>query len=317
MNSYLRVLGYGIQGFRRNLWLSVIAIITMTLTLLTITAFTVGDIVANKKYQEYSQEKIDYTIFTTDTASDQDVESLFEQVKVRPEVLSAAFTTKEDARKQFEETNRNVPALQGIITDDNNPLPRSITAYFRDPNSIASFNQFITADKFKDIVENTSYKNNADSIENYLHFTKVLRIFGLFFTAFFILIAVLVILNTIRLAIFSRRTEIEVMRLVGATQRYIRGPFIVEGMLFAIISALLTCLLTWLILVQIDALVVQQTVRTGLSDQIAQLFTSTLESGGGSSLNSLLFYLFVIQHLSGAVLGTVCSLLAVRRYLKE
>ncbi len=316
MNSFLRVLGYGVQGFRRNLWLSVIAIITLTMTLLTITAFTVGDIVATKKYQEFSQDKIDYVVYIQDSASDQDFNALYDQIKARPEVQTVTVVSKSDARIKFEQDHKDQPVLQGLITDDNNPLPRSIVAHFVDPNSISVFNTFISADRYKGVVDSTSYKDNATSIDNYLHFTKILRIFGLFFTCFFVLIAVLVVLNTIRLAIFARRTEIEVMRLVGATQRYIRGPFIVEGILFAVISTLISTILTGIMLQQIDNLV-QQTTVTGLGNQIAQLFSSTVRMNGVSEVTSLLLYLFAIQLISGLVLATMCSMLAVRRYLKE
>ena len=316
MNTLLRILAYGAQGFRRNLWLSVVAIITMTMTLLTITTFTVGDIVATKKYQEFSQDKIDYTVFVKDSASQADIDMFFNQVKAQPEVQSAVVESKDDARAKFDQIFSDKPILRGIITSDNNPLPRAVTAHFKDPNSIPVFNEFVKQDRFQGVVDDTSYQNNANSIENYLHLTNVLRLFGLFFTVFFILIAVLVILNTIRLAIFSRRTEIEVMRLVGATQGYIRGPFLIEGLLFGIISALIASLLTGTILSQLDKLIAQSSA-TGLTNDITQLFVSGLQVGNASSLSGLLVYLFIIQLVAGLVLGSVCSVLAIRRYLKE
>jgi cell division transport system permease protein len=316
MNTFLRILRYGVQGFRRNLWLSVVAIITMSMTLLTITTFTVGDIVATRKYQEFSQNKIDYTVFVKDSVSTTDFDSLYGRISTRPEVQSAKIETKQDARTKFETLFGDNPVFQGLITDDNNPLPRAVTATFKDPGQIASFNTFIKGDALKDVVEGTSYQNNATSIENYLHVTNLLRIFGLFFTIFFILIAVLVILNTIRLAIFSRRTEIEVMRLVGATQSYIRGPFIVEGVLFGVISALISSLITGLIFSQLDKLATQS-ASSSLSNEITTLFTAAVQVGGSSGVSGLLAYLFIIQLLSGLLLGSLCSVLAIRRYLKE
>ena len=106
------------------------------------------------------------------------------------------------------------------------------------------------------------------------------------------------------------------MRLVGATQGYIRGPFLIEGLLFGIISALIASLLTGTILSQLDKLIAQSSA-TGLTNDITQLFVSGLQVGNASSLSGLLVYLFIIQLVAGLVLGSVCSVLAIRRYLKE
>lgn len=316
MNSIFRIIRYGIQGFRRNIWLSVIAIITMTITLLTITVFAVGDVVVNKKNEEFSKKNIDYVVFIKDTASQPDVDLFRTQLSAQPQVLSLNYVSKDDARKQFDELFGNDPDLRGIITDDNNPLPREINVRFSQANAISTFDQFVSQDKFKAIVDKTSYQNNKQVIDNYLRLTTFLKIIGIAFTCFFLIIAMLVILNTIRLTIYSRREEIEVMRYVGATQGYIRGPFIVEGVLFGIISALITSVVAWGVLTQLQSLVTQ-TFNSGATNAITDLFASTLGVGQSSVVSSLLAYLFFLQLLVGILLGIVCSFLAVRRYLKD
>jgi len=316
MQAFLRILGYGTQGFRRNIWLSVIAIITMTMTLLILTCFALGDSIATKKYQEFSRQNIDYAIFIRDAASDIDISQLRTQIEGRPEVSSIEYIDKEAARARFEKLFGDDPELKGVISSDSNPLPRELTVKFVDPKFIDAFNTFIRQDRFVEVVEKTSYQRNQAVIDNYLHTTKFLKVIGLSMSLFFVIVAVLVILNTIRLTIYSRRTEIEVMRFVGATQSFIRGPFLVEGVLFALISAVAAAFLTWFVLNQLEGLI-EQTFRAGNANVLTELFADTLRSGGGSSIGVVLARLFFLQLGAGLVLGVGCSIVAIRRYLKE
>lgn len=316
MQTLGRIIAYGISGFRRNIWLSVIAIITMTMTLLTLTSFALAEQVITKKYEEFSQQNIDYAIFLKDSATDLDISQLQDQIKERTEVSSIDFISKEQAREKFNSLFGDDPDLKGVISDDNNPLPREITVKFADPKFISSFNNFIEQDRFKDIVDKTSYQKNQTAIDNYLRTTNFLRVFGLAISIFFILVSVLVLLNTLRLTIYSRRTEIEVMRFVGATQGYIRGPFIVEGVIFGLISAIIATSLSWLFLNQLEVLI-SQTFVAGNANVLTDLFADTLIKSGQSMVGSVLTVLFLMQVIFGLVLGVFCSMFAVKRYLKE
>jgi len=316
MISLFRILRYGVQGFRRNIWLSVIAIITMTLTLITITIFGLGDLVARNEYQRFNQ-RIDYSIYLRDEASDADVQSFDAQLKQRYEVADSTYYDKAAVRTKFDERFGKVDGLKDIVTDDNNPLPREIDVRFRDPKDISSFDNFVQQAQYKQIVQTTSYQDNSTEIDTYLHSTNVLRIFGLFFTGFFILIAVLVILNTIRLAIFARREEIEVMRLVGATSGYIRGPFLVEGLLFGLLGALISAIMFWALLHQAQ-LILQDSLRLGTASYLSDLLSAsfgTITSTTG--FDSLFLLLLGMQVIIGVLLGVGCSFVAARRYLHE
>jgi cell division transport system permease protein len=316
MNSVFRIFSYGIQGFRRNIWLSVIAIITMTLTITTITVFSLANIVASKKYQEFN-EKIDYNIFLRDAASEADVTNFKDQVSSRPEVENSIYLNKDQVRERFNGFFGQVDALKGIITDENNPLPREIDVKFKDPGQIDLFDEFVRQERFGSLIEKTSYQDNKNLISTYLRLTNFLKVFGISFTVFFLLIAILVILNTIRLAIYSRREEIEIMRLVGATRGFIRGPFLVEGVLFGLIGALISGLLAWAFLLQLKSLL-ESSFSTQSANFITDLFGGSL--GGitnASGFNTLFAQLFAIQIAIGLALGVACSFIAIRRYLKE
>lgn len=316
MNSLFRIIVYGIQGFRRNIWLSIIAIITMTLTVTTITVFALGNVVANKKYQEQN-DKIDYNIFIRDEASDADVAQFRTQVTNRPEVEKIVFVSKEDARKNFDQFFGSEADFKGLITDDNNPLLREIDVKFKDPNQIDSFNQFVSQDRFQQIIYRTSYIYNRNLISNYLRLTNLIRVFGISFTVFFVMIAILVILNTIRLAIYSRREEVEIMRLVGATRGYVRGPFLIEGILFGLIGALIAGIITWTFLHQLQ-IVLASSFNDQTTNFVSDLFGSSFGSiANVSGFNALFAEVLLSQIVVGLALGLACSLIAIRRYLKE
>ncbi len=312
--TFLRILLYGVFGFRRHIWLSVIAVITMTMTLMTVTVFAMTDVIAAQQQKEL-ENKIDYVIFVKDEASDTDVNLLITQIEAQPEVKDVSLLSKEDARKQFEQTLGTLPELQGLITEERNPLPRQVSVGFNNVEGITEFNQFVSQDRFKQIIFLTSYEENQDIIKNYISTANLLKVIGFAFTFFFLLIAFMVIFNVIRLAIHSRRQEIEVMRLVGASPGFIKGPFFVEAVLYALLSTVAASSLTWLTLTQLQHLV-QQSYGTG-GNTLTALFWPILTTNGDGSLSSILSYLFVLQLLVAVILGIICSGVAVRRYLKE
>lgn len=313
--TFWRIILYGASGFKRNIWLSVIAIVTMTMTLMTITIFALANLVAVQQKAEFDSH-IDYVIFLKDTASDADVSVLTSQIRARNEVDEVAFADKDEARELFERFYNSNPELQGIITDDHNPLPRQITVTFTNVQQISSFNDFVIQDRFKPLIFSTSYNDNQQRIDYYLDSTNFMRIIGIVFAIFFILVAVMVLLNTIRLAIYSRRTEVEIMRLVGASPGFIRGPFIFEGILYAVISTLAATILSWVTLSQLQVLV-SRSYSVGIENALTVTFGPTLATADTSAITRLVTYGFFLQLLTAVTLGVVCSVIAIRRYLQE
>lgn len=315
MSSSFRILGYGIQGFRRNIWLSLIAIITMTLTIVTISVFVLANIAAAEQYKDYNR-RLDYTVFLSDSAPDADVDNLRQLVAARPEVAEYRYLDKAAVLEEFRKDPFTPDSVKAFVTTDHNPLAREIEVRFNDPTQYTAFDSFISQDRFKQVVERKSYvEDNKKAVENYLKLTSFLRIFGVGFTAFFILIAVIIILNTIRLTIFSRREEIEVMRLVGATRGFIRGPFLVEGVLFGVIGALIAAVLMWTFLFQLQSLL---SIGLGTNNAITQAFQVGLGYiTDKQRFNGLFTQLFLLELLVGITLGTICSAIGIRRYLRE
>ncbi len=309
-----RIIIFGIRAFRRNFLLSIVAIITLTATLLTLSLFVLADGMARQQYSE-SDKKINYIIFLEDSATDQDLEVLTNEIKARPEVKEVMLHDKAEVRERFEKLFSDLPKLSGIITDSSNPLPREIEVTFTTPQSISSFDELAKKEQYKKAIERTSYQDNKSQIDYYLQRTKFVRTLGASFAVFYLLVAVIVVFNTLRLTIHSRRDEVEIMRLVGASPGFIRGPFLIEGMLYGVLSSLLAALVSWPILGQLQALA-QQSIAGDQNTFIA-LFGASFAAGNAESTVGLLTYLFVLQITAGLILGVFCSFAAVRRYLKE
>lgn len=316
MNSFFRVIWFGIQGFRRNVWLSLVAVFTMTLMLISITIFALVNVAARQAYTDFNNN-IDYIIFLKDDATAADVEALQLEIKGRSEVEQSTFFSKDAVRQNFDEIFSGEQSLQGVITADNNPLPQEIDVTFKDVNKIKDFNTYLTQSRFQPIIEKTSYVDNEKAVTNYLNFVKFIRYFGISLTVFLVLVAIVVVFNTIRLAIFSRREEIDIMRLVGATWQYIRGPFLVEGFLYGILGALLGSLAMYGLLYKLLALVSEDLNILNINSitVVAYLTKATLEDGAG--FGTVFNEIIVLQVVLGVILGMMCSAFAVRRYLKD
>ncbi len=316
MITLLRIFSYGLQGFRRNFWLSIIAIFTMALTITIVTVSLLADTVVARQLQEFNA-KIDYVVFVKDEAADADVDSFYAQVKARPEVASSSYLGKDQVRARFEERLGQIEALKGIITADNNPLPRQVDLHFSSPTQIETLDAFIRQDRFQSIVEDTSYRSNKGLIDQYTRVSSVVRGIGLLMSLFFVVVSVLVILNTIRLAIFARREEIEVMRLVGATPSYIRGPFLIEGSLFGFGGAVFAGLFCYVLMRWIQ-ITLQENLIQGSTNYFNELLGPTFQNiVSQAGFSNAVSQLIAMQILLGVLLGVICSMIAAHRYLRE
>lgn len=317
MSSFLRIIWFGIQGFRRNIWLSLVAVFTMTLMLFSLTLFGVANFAALQAYKDFNK-KVDYVVFVKDGASETDVQLMVAESKTRSETLEVKYLNKEDVRKNFDEMFKGDESLQGIITSESNPLPREMDVKFKDVTKIGDFDQFIKQDKYAEVVERTSYRDNESAIQNYLKIVKMIRIVGLSLTVFLGFVFVIVIMNTIRLTIHSRRDEIDIMRLVGATWQYIRGPFLVEGVIYGVLGAIFSSLFIWGIFYKLlDVMTRDLSLSTGFNSVSVFSFIARSTFNEQNNFVSLFNQLLWMQIFVGIILGIICSAIGVRKYLKE
>ena len=222
------------QGFWRNGAMSIAATATMTLMLLLLSGFFIvqNGLLAGLQFVE---QKVEVVADIRATASDAEVERLRLRVASLPEVREVTFVSKEAALQRF----RDARAAQGEedLTSylDVNPLHASLEVKLRNPSDFTAVTDALRADPQVERV-----KNITDLVARVLTVTEFLRTAGVVILAVIGAIVLFIIINTIRLAVVARAEEIEVMRLVGASDAFIRWPFVFEGALVGLIGAALT-----------------------------------------------------------------------------
>lgn len=303
----MRSLGYffkeSLQGFTRNLSTALGSIITIFLSLLIIGVFLVGASIIGNLVTSIENE-VSITAYVADDAEQSAIDAVMADVKKMDGVASVSFTTKEQALDNFRNSMTSNPDIIDQL-DGQNPLPASIDIELSDPQLVEQVAGQIEAHStFKTICDEPenpadSLKYGQQTVDKLFSLTKYVRYIGIALIALLIFIALVFINNTIRLAILARRKEIAIMRLVGASNGFIRGPFLMEGALHAIIGSLL-------------AVVVLQLLRMFAVPQL-QAALSFLPFDVAST-TYLVIYASLVA--AGLLIGLVGSAFAMRRYLK-
>ncbi|MCC7289324.1 ABC transporter permease [bacterium] len=304
MITFWRILKTGFRNLFRNAWLSAAATAIMIITLIIMTFFAFSAVFVQTKLAEV-KSKVDLTLFLKDSSTEAQIKKLQGLILSDPGVKSVEYVSKADALKRFQSSDSNKEIVKSINdTDIGNPFPASFDIKVNDINKIAEVNDRIKKlDEDKIVDESSLDKKNqerGDVVGNIVKISNGVARVGAVLSVVFLVIALLIIFNTIRMAIFTRREEIEIMKLVGATKWFIRGPFIIEGSLYGVLGATL-CLI----------LLVPLTKAVGpfLVDKL----------GAGSVLvsfeNHFLWLVLGVYGL-GILIGSISSWLAIARHLK-
>ena len=301
MSSFFYFLRESLTGFTRNLSTALGSIVTIFLSLLIIGIFFVGGFVVENVITSVESE-VSITAYVADDASDSDIQSLESYIKGLEGVASVGFTTKDQALENFRATS-NSDIIDSL--DGQNPLPASIDVELSDPQLVEQVAGQIEGNAtFKSICDNPSdpsdsLKYGEKTVNRLFDLTNYVRYIGIALVALLVFIALVFINNTIRLAILARRKEIAIMRLVGASNGFIRGPFLMEGALHAIIGSLL-------------AVGVLELLRNLALPKVQNALTwLPIDLSGGAFL-----FIYVVLIASGLFIGLIGSALAMRRYLK-
>src|SRR4030042_4527401 len=234
-----RIFKLGLSNFWRNRLLSIAATLIMTITLLTISIFTILTLIVNITITKVNQ-KIDYVIYFKETVAEDEILNLFEEAKSLSNTASVVYIDKDTAfdRWQARQTDER---LKKAVTRKDNPLPRSIEIKVKDPEKIGDVAAYFEENEaISEMIRKTSLMENKATIDRLLNVTRFIKQTGIAIAVFFIAISILIIFNTIRLAIFTRRDEIDIMKLVGASSSFIRWPFFLEGIIYAVVATVLS-----------------------------------------------------------------------------
>lgn len=304
--AFGRIIKTGCINFVRNAWLSVAAIAVMLITL-TIVLFSV---IANATFTNTIQQitdKIDISVYLKDSVTGEQKDALIAQLQSQENVKQVTYRTKEESRDDFSKDKQDdISVQQGLLQLDENPIPATIHVKPRNPNEIESIRQFLEKTEIKEMqARDSSYSGQRkEAIDKITGATRFFRQAGVIGVVVFAFISMMIIFNTIQMAIFNRREEITIMRLLGASTNYIRGPFIVETIVYGVVSAILS-------IVSLNALFAASSKTLEASSLGLLDINYSYEYFGKN------FWLFLTSQLGiGIFIGAASSLIATRRYLK-
>ncbi len=300
-----RIIRTGMVNFVRGLWLAIAAMAIMIITL-TIILFSVivnatfGNTVAQ------ITDKINISLYLKDDVTPAQTKDLVRKLEAQPSVASVTYLTKEQARQEYMKQNAGNEALLQAISETNNPLPATVQIKPVDLNQINQIRSFVEQPDIAKLQSDPA-SDSGDrraAIDKITHATNIMRRAGVVAVLVFAFISVLIIFNTIQMAIFNRRDEIQIMRLLGASTTYIRGPFVVESIIYGILSAIASVLIINAIFVTASSSL--QATSFGLLDiTYSQKF-----------FESHYWLLLAVQLGLGILIGAASSIIATRRYLK-
>ncbi len=304
MTLFKRILAAGLTGFYRNRTVSLSSIFILTITLSLVASLFLFNSVFNYSVDQI-KSKVDISIYFKPDAEESDITTVKNTIQKLAEVEKVIYTSKEEVLNDFKTKHQNDQVTMEALNELNtNPFGATLSVKARDTdlyddiiNKINSNNLLGNASSSVDSINYSDIKTSIDRLTNIVDWLSNI---GFILTVIFMLMSVMIVYNTVRLAIFVFRDEISVMKLVGASNFYIRGPFIVESAIYGLIASLITVVLCYPATLWISE-------KTTVFFEGFNIFAYYKDN---------VFSLFFILLLCGITVSCISSALAVRKYLK-
>ena len=303
-----RVIKYGVKSFVRNTWLSIAAIAIMVVTLIVLSATLIAANAMDSAIQQIS-DKVDISIYLKQGATKTQVEGVVRKIKKLESVAEVRTLSPEEANKNIidkliKESNITDHDLIKTMREAPNKISWTLNVQMVDLNKTDELQNLVDNDEeiqalLDEVTKPTYASSHRETIEKIADIMNRVRIIGLSAAGVFAIIAILVVFNTIRMAIFNRKEEIYMMRLVGASRWFIVGPFVVEASIYGIVAAL------------VASVAIYATIYA-IRNQFDGMLDSTI------NLMAQHWYVIVASLIAvGMVIGIVSALLATKKYLKQ
>jgi cell division transport system permease protein len=286
------------SSMRRNMALTVAAVMVTALSLFILGVVSTMVHTGNGVAADMKERVDEIRVFLKDTVTVEERASIQNFIQKMDEVKSATYISKDDAMREYKIMFKEDPAMLQEI--EGNPLPASFRVRMKDPkyNAVVAKRLETRPEVSEDASGKKEIKNEQNVVEKVLRITGMVKSIGVLVTIAFGIVAVALVAITIRMAIYSRRKEIGIMKLVGATNWFIRWPFMVEGVIEGFLGAMFAIVVT----VILHATLIE---RFGKAIGI-----SGLVSGGYTALLAFLLCFF------GIIIGAAGSAFALRRHIE-
>ncbi len=315
LTTLKRITRTGFVNFWRNGFLSFAAIVVITLSLCAFGAILFTGAFGRSMLADV-KDKVDINVYFALSAPETDMLALQKDLNHLPEVASTTYTSRDAALATFKaKWQSNALIMQGLDEIGSNPFPASLNIKAIDPGKYGGIANFIqnknpTAGDGTPIIEKINYEQNKRIIDRLSKIIPAVEQTGIAIAIILVIVAMIVVWNTIRLVIFTAKDEISVMKLVGASNTYVRGPLVVSGIIYGIVSALITLILMAALAYWGDTIVLRLAGVEVASD--FELVVNVLSTYFVRNFTQI----FVIIMGAGILLGGISSYIAARKYLK-
>lgn len=297
-----RLIQSGTTHFFRNIWISIAATSMVAITLFIISTILILYSLTVLAIQNSTDKVGVVTAYFNDTSTDKEIGNVITEIQGLPGVKSVAYTTKDQATQLFKQRHQNEPALLQTLNEfdkTNSPIPASLAVHADNLSDYPQIYTTLTSDRYAPYFQ--TVRDNQKVIDKLHQIINFITRFGLLLAGIFMVVTVMVTFNTIRLTIYNRREEVEIMRLVGATNWYIRWPFMIEGIMYALIATVLVSLIVLGLLLM-------------LSGRLEQFLS--IDSLGKSLIRAVFWKILLVNLLASIVLSLIASGIAMRKYLR-
>lgn len=276
----------------RNKFMAVASVLTVTLSMFILGVFLCAVLNINHM-ATYLENQVEMTVYLKDGLNTDQVMAVGKKLKALPDLKEIKFTNKDQAMAEFKQ---RLGDQQGILDAINgNPLPSSYSTSFSTPASLKNAVNIVT--KYQEV---DSVQYGQDIIEQLYKVAQVIRIGGIILIGFLAGAELFIISNTIRLTVFARRREIQIMKYVGATNGFIRWPFIFEGMIIGFLGSGIAAFILW----EGYKVVLMEMTQAGL------VFIPMI------ALWPFIGYITVMLLAAGIIIGILGSTISLRKYMK-
>lgn len=291
-------IGYNIRQALQQIWrnkgMSTASVFAITAMLLILGLFFVITVNINLFTEMLKNNYNEVEVFLNDDVKKSDAEDIMKKIDAEPGVKSSAYRSKTEAMKIMKARWGENSYLLDSLGD--NPLPSSIVVTV---DSMSTADNVIKMFKGADGVEDVKYYQ--ETVKKLTKITNFLKLAAMIIMVFLIIVSIVVVSNTIKLTVFARAKEIEIMKYIGATNWFIRGPFLIEGILIGVISSAVSAVATFFIYREIISLV---------GKQFMTIMSSPLVPAGYLSVNLILIFLAI-----GVSIGACGSIVSMRKFL--
>lgn len=307
--KFYRTLKTGIQNFYRNGWLSIATISVIVITLFIVN-LQIAVTVANDLLLKDVQDRVSVSVYFKPDVSEADVMKVRDEFSKFQEVKEIDYISREQALEQFKERNKDNETIRKSIEElGSNPLGATLNIKAHETSQYELISSAVEQSKFKEMISKVNYHKYKDVIENLSKEAQSNQRVAIILGVTLSVIAILITFNSIRITMYAYRQEIEIMRLVGASNTYIRLPFVWEGVIYGFVGSLIVIPMVYAYLRFVSS--------DGSSGSILpfsnQIYLNIF-------LNDyFLHYLWLFagfQIILGILLGVISSMIAIRKYLK-